>query len=357
MIINLDQWIRSESEADVDDRVFAHDIFISHRRFDLPRKFVSDLAEQGTHVIWDCDMDVRDRRVMHAIGNAMRRSRYVALFVSNNYVDSPWCAAEYLSALSIEERFNIPRALVILESSRAKDRVPRRMARQEQFLANGEGVAQLAAMVNVANRVDAENSQLAQLRRLPTNQLGPATELLSIEEHLNILEQRLTWWFESNAPPSNVSAQAQTSRELMFVMGSPYSEIEDIIREVRNCVLERHSPFKSRDGVDEAALRRVIAVANIVRSALLDPRTSCEAKATSEWLYDFLLKPLLLAVTFNSLRGEATSVYRALCSALATGPEAAKVPIYLRVLNTLLKRGGEVEIIVRQGTLWLIRDR
>lgn len=357
MIVDLDQWIHAEDEASLGGRVFVHDLFISHRRFDLPQEFVSRLRNLDTQVIWDCDLDLRDRRVMHAVGRAMRRSRFVALFVSNNYADSPWCAAEYQSALSIEQRFNVPRALVVLESEHAIDRIPRPMANQRQFHSNGDGVSVLSEFVKAANQAADESPQTKTLRRLPGEQLAPRIDLLAVEEHLNILEQRLAWWSESEMPQPNSSDQERASYKLMEGIGNSYSEVEDIVRGVRECILEKGPTFRKRDGVTQPALRRVVSIASIIASAFAGARTKEETQASAEWLYDFLLKPLLLAVASGELHNEAVSAYRAICAALNAGFQSENVPTYLRVLDAVIENGGDIESIVRKGTLWLIETR
>ena len=82
--------------------MFPHDLFISHRRFDLPNAMVEAISACGANVTWDHDLDLRDRRVLQGIARAMRRARFVALYVSDMFEDSPWCRAEYLNALWVE---------------------------------------------------------------------------------------------------------------------------------------------------------------------------------------------------------------------------------------------------------------
>ena len=83
MIVNLDRWLADETEREAESRIFPHDMFISHRRYDLPHSLVKSLSTSGVNVVWDCDLDLRDRRVMQGVARAMRRSRFVALYVSN----------------------------------------------------------------------------------------------------------------------------------------------------------------------------------------------------------------------------------------------------------------------------------
>jgi TIR domain len=51
MIIDLDQWIREEESADLGERMFPHDIFLSHRRFDLPHAWMEGLSESGIRTV------------------------------------------------------------------------------------------------------------------------------------------------------------------------------------------------------------------------------------------------------------------------------------------------------------------
>lgn len=79
MIVDLDRWLADEQEHVAEGRAFPHDVFISHRRFDLPIGVVDSLSALGAIVVWDCGLDLRDRRVMQGVAHAMRRSRFVAL--------------------------------------------------------------------------------------------------------------------------------------------------------------------------------------------------------------------------------------------------------------------------------------
>ncbi len=357
MIIDLDQWIHEEESADLGERVFPHDIFLSHRRFDLPHAWVESLSESGVRTVWDCDLELRDRRVMHAIARAMRRSRYVALFVSDFYVDSPWCRAEYLSALTVEEKYKVPRALVIAQSEVAAERVPIELRHQQQYLATQTGATALAALVSRGNRTGLDPRLEAAIRQVPSDILSPRVDLLTIEEHLNILEQRLAYWVQSEEPVINVSSQARAAHELMNTIGEPYSEIEDIIREVRNLVLERGPAFKPRVGIGETELRRVASIAALVVASYSKPSKFAAARVSESWLYDFLLKPLLLAVSHENTRESAVVSYRKLCEEMVSGSEAEKISVYLGVLEAVTLGDRDIESLVRQATVSLLQDR
>lgn len=171
MIVDLDRWLAGEQKCVAEGRIFPHDMFISHRRFDLPTGLVDSLSVRGANIVWDCDLDLRDRRVMQGVAHAMRRSRFVALYVSDSYVDSPWCRAEYLNALWIEEKFNVPRALVICESEAALSRVPESLHAVHRFALVREGERELAAFVVSGNSVD-RNAAADLLRRVPGDRLA-----------------------------------------------------------------------------------------------------------------------------------------------------------------------------------------
>lgn len=205
MIVDLDRWLADEQEHVAEGRIFPHDVFISHRRFDLPTGMVDSLSVLGANVVWDCDLDLRDRRVMQGVAHAMRRSRFVALYVSDRYVDSPWCRAEYLNALWIEEKFNILRALVICESEAALSRVPENLHIVRRFVLAGEGERELAGFVVSGNSVDGDPTAAALRHRVPSERLAQDVELLS-------LPSNSTCW--SREPSSGANRESQKSTPL-----------------------------------------------------------------------------------------------------------------------------------------------
>jgi hypothetical protein len=49
MIVDLDRWVADESERESEGSIFPHDMFISHRRFDLPTALVESLSACGAN--------------------------------------------------------------------------------------------------------------------------------------------------------------------------------------------------------------------------------------------------------------------------------------------------------------------
>lgn len=272
MIVDLDRWLAAEQERVAEGRVFPHDVFISHRRFDLPTALVDALSAWGANVVWDCNLDLRDRRVMQGVGRAMRRSRFVALYASDRYVDSPWCRAEYLNALWIEEKYNIPRALVICESEAALSRVPETLQAVRQFVLDSAqaGGRELAAFVVSGN--SAGNATAASLRhRVPNERLAQDVALLSLDEQLTLLEQRTVFWAERGTAEIHVSEKEQATVRLTKLMSDPLSECENIFRDVCTIVFESRATDRRRSGIGLHELTRVINMARAVADGYSQP--------------------------------------------------------------------------------------
>ena len=263
MIVDLDRWLAVEQERVAEGRVFPHDMFISHRRFDLPSDLVEALSAGGANAVWDCDLDLRDRRVMQGVARAMRRSRFVGLYVSDRYVDSPWCRAEYLNALWIKEKYNIRRALVICESNAALSRVPETLQAVRQFVLGQAGERDLAAFVVSGNSVG--NATAEGLRhRVPNERLAQDEGLLSLDEQLNLLEQRTFFWSERGMAEIHASEIERATVSLTHLMADPLTEIEKIFRDVCTIVFESRASDRRRSGIGPQELTRVINMARTV---------------------------------------------------------------------------------------------
>ncbi len=65
------------------------------------------------------------------------------------------------------------------------------------------------------------------------------------------------------------------------------------------------------------------------------PERASELRGLDKWAYDFLLKPVLLAVELKATRSAAVAAYRAVCSALAAGAFWHEVLVYLCVLDAV----------------------
>ncbi len=359
MIVDLDRWLATEQEGVAEGRIFPHDMFISHRRFDFPTGLVDALSARGANPVWDCDLDLRDRRVMQGVARAMRRSRFVALYVSDRYVDSPWCRAEYLNALWIEEKYKIPRALVICESDTALSRVPESLQAARRFLLAEAGEHELAAFVVFENSVG--NTTAEGLRhRVPNERLAQDVGLLSLDEQLNLLEQRTLFWSERGTTEINFAEIERATVHLTQLMSDDLTEAEKVFRDVCTVVFDARASDRRRFGIGPQELTRVIHMARAVAAGYSQPTRGAELRGLDKWAYDFVLKPLLLAVELDETRSEAARTYRALCAALRPGPFGHEVPVYLNVLEAVEAQRQDVASAVSNHRIALYdagRDR
>lgn len=334
MIVDLDHWLATEQERTPDGRVFAHDLFISHRRFDLPNSLIVALSVEGVRPVWDCDLDLRDRRVMQGVSRAMRRSRFVALWVSNHFVDSPWCRAEYLNALWVEQKYGIPRALVVCESETALSRVPDTLRGVRKFIMPVAGPSELAMFVISENVVGNETAH-GLVRRVPHERLCQDVDLLSLDEQLNLLEQRALFFVECGTGEILRSEKERAAEALTQLMADPISEVEKIFREACSMVFESRASDRRRPEIGYRELGRVVAMSRIVADGYRHAARAVEMRGLDRWAYDLVLKLLLLAVELEDTRTEAAAVYRNLCSSLRHGEFAHEVPVYLSVLEAV----------------------
>lgn len=341
MIVDLDRWLAAEQERAQDGRVFAHDMFISHRRFDLPNSLIAALSADGAHPVWDCDLDLRDGRVMQGVARAMRRSRFVALWVSNHFVDSPWCRAEYLNALWVEEKYGIPRALVVCESETAVSRIPDTLRRVRQFVMTSAGRSKLARFIVSENSVGTEAAHDL-FRRVPHERLVQDVGILSLDEQLNLLEQRALFWVERGTAEIHRSAKERATVGLTQLMSDPLTEVETIFREMRSIVFESRASDCRGPEIGRQELSRVVAMSRAVADGYRHSTRAGEMQGVDKWAYDFVLKPLLLAVELEDTRAEAASVYRDVCSSLRRGAYAHEVPVYLSVLEAVEMQNQDV---------------
>ena len=334
MIIDLDRWLAEESAAEPGGRLFPHDLFISHRRFNLPTALIQALRELGVAVVWDCDLDLRDRRVMSGVSRAMRRSRHIALYVSLDYVDSPWCRAEYLNALWVEEKFRFQRAIVICESDEAIVRVPESLLSKARFVVEGGGIQHLAAFAKGGNLIANSPKAERTIRLIPSERLAQSVDELTPDEQLSLLEQRLSFWAEGGIEKISLSQKERQSRDLAAVLGDAITEPEIIFRESQKILLDTVGG-RRREGIDAKELVRVISMAKCILTCYSNQPMNSELRAFDRHVYDLLLKPLLLAVEMNTTRFEAAQAYRALCSAVESGACSHEVSMYRRVLEAV----------------------
>lgn len=340
-IIDLDRWLAVESEAVPDGRLFAHDVFISHRRFELPQSVVESLRQAGLAVVWDNDLDLRDRRVIQGVDRAMHRSRYVALFVSNTFLDSPWCRAEYLNAIRVEKQYGVQRAIVLCESTDAIPRIPRDLTDAKRFIVDGDGITFLSQLVRRGNTAGADEEQEAAFSRLPQRMLGHSTNALSYNERLNLLEQRLLFWAEQGEGPISLSTKDKRTRLLArHTLGDPITEPEIIFREVADVIVGAtlFEP-QCRKGIDAPELERVIRMCACVVDAYSKEARLNDLGSFEKWAFDYMLKPLLIAVERTDLRSVSASIYRKLCASFREQKLSREIPIYLQILSEV-ENGG-----------------
>lgn len=345
MIVDLDRWLAAEQERASDGRVSAHDMFISHRRFDLPTSLIAALSADGAHPVWDGDLDLRDRRVMQGVARAMRRSRFVALWVSNHFVDSPWCRAEYLNALWVEEKYGIPRALVVCESEIALSHIPDTLRGVRQFVMTSAGRSELTTYVVSENSVGSETAHIL-LQRVPHERFAQNVDILSLDEQLNILEQRTLFWVERGTAEINRSVKERATGALTQLMSDPLTEVETIFRSVCQVVFESRASDRRRPEIGRQELSRVVAMSRAVADGYTRPAREREMEGLDKWAYDFVLKPLLLAVEPGDTRAEAAAVYRDVCSGLRRGAFAREVPAYLSVLEGVEKQNQDAAFAI-----------
>src|ERR1022692_2760116 len=289
MIIDLDRWLAEESAAEPGGRLFPHDLFISHRRFNLPTALIQALRELDLTVAWDCDLDLRDRRVMSGVSRAMRRSRYIALYASLDYVDSPWCRAEYLNALWVEEKFRFQRAIVICESDEAIVRVPESLLGKARFVVEGGGIQDLTAFAKGGNLIANFPKAEGTIRLIPSERLAQSVDELTPDEQLSLLEQRLSFWAESGIEEISLSHKERQSRDLAAALGDAITEPEIIFLEAQK-ILSDTVGCRRREGIDAKELVRVISMAKCILTCYSDQSKHSELRAFEGRVYDLLLK-------------------------------------------------------------------
>lgn len=125
-------------------------------------------------------------------------------------------------------------------------------------------------------------------------------------------------------------------------MSDPLTEVEKIFRDVCTIVFESRASERRRPGIGAQELTRVVNMARSVASGYSQPARAAELAGLDKWAYDFVLKPLLLAVELKDTRSEAVSAYRALCSALKLGAFGHEVPVYQNVLEAVEGQGQDV---------------
>ena len=326
--LDLDKFLADLPAPADPDRLFAFDLFVSHRNYDSPVGLISALEREGVKVTWDRGLDLRDRRVIHAVDREMSQSRSLALYVSSTYEESLWCRAEYLSALHIGKRANAPVVLTLIESEAARKKLPPDLRCAETYTVSPEGLATLAKILRARNkRMDNPISKF-----LRTNGwLTVDTKLLARSEQLKLLRERLEFWVEHSDDLTNMSSKEMKVKILTIFMGEPLTELEIILREAAGIVTLPSPSSRPRfaPGLCDADWQVFVDLAELTSRAAM-PHLSHFWKASEEWLWDFLLKPLVGAIQREETAKRAAAAYHLICEQIRSEP---KLRLYLDVLQ------------------------
>jgi TIR domain len=132
-------------QASWGQRAFQYDAFLCHNSDDAAALRLRDeLRERGATIWYDSDADLRDRRLAGRIGEALFHSRFVILSISEQFRDSMWCRAEYLTGLSTQR-------LLVAVASPAPP-VPAELANVPRFaLATAGALDELTRVVRTGN--------------------------------------------------------------------------------------------------------------------------------------------------------------------------------------------------------------
>ncbi|MHC2148351.1 TIR domain-containing protein [Pseudomonas sp. 210_17 TE3656] len=339
-LLDLDELLQQANQAGEDnDRRFARDVFISHRQSDKPIEFIQRLKTCGVQVAWDLDLDLRDRRVIKAISRLMSTSYSLVLYVSSTFEDSLWCKAEYLSALQSEQDGAPTRVMVVLQNEQARERVPPVLSAAPCYLATDTD-----ALVGVLLE---GNSKVADPLKVSVSVLQLNEAVLSTEEILNLLEQRLEYWVESAGDLVNVGEDEKRLAYVLEHTGQPYTELEDILRDVKNCAVGRDEVYTRPLSI--ISLQRLVCIGQRVAHCLADDTASHSAAASRVWIYGLMLCPLLCAVLNDTTRQSALQVYESICQQLENSPEAVFVPVYRHVAERVVLDPENIENILLEA--------
>lgn len=352
MLIDLDKAIAEEEFPSRSDRLFPYEIFLSHRRHDIPHDTLRTLRKLDVRISWDNDLDLRDRRVSQRVARAMRLSRYIVRFVSDQYDDSPWCRAEYLNGLWVERMFGLVRSVTLCQSPVAARRVPLALADSKTFIAPGD-LPQLARFARTGNLLDEDKTLARRFGRVPRNRLSQSEEELTTKECLNLLEQRLEFWQAASVSRIALSEREKNSRDLSSMLGDPITELEVIFRDVLRIIVVPGMSLVRRENIGVAELQCLTRMAQVVESAYASDAHLEELRSFEPRLYELLLKPMLLAVECNGVEG-AREAFSALCARHGSPHRNSETEIFLEML-TLVDSGistPEQAVSKKRVDLW-----
>ncbi|OGW49111.1 MAG: hypothetical protein A2V62_02490 [Nitrospirae bacterium RBG_19FT_COMBO_58_9] len=221
-------------------------------------------------------------------------------------------------------------------------RIPETLYTVRRFVLGREGERELAEFVVSGNSDDGNPTAAALRHRVSSERLAQDVEVLSLDEQLNLLEQRTIFWSERGTAKINAAKKEQATVRLTELMSDPLTEAEKIFRDVCTIVFESRASEHRRPGIGPQELTRVVNMARSVADGYSQSARAAELVGLDKWAYDLALKPLLLAVELEDTRSEAAVAYRALCSALKLGALGHEVPVYLSVLEAVESQRRDV---------------
>jgi hypothetical protein len=117
IVTKIEDFFEPEWNESLGRRLFFYDGFISHRRNDDSQQLQKALEKENLKIWHDQNSDIRDRKVAEKVNRAIRASRFVIVFLSDNFSSSIWFRAEYLLAISAERKTNTRRVIVVTDSA------------------------------------------------------------------------------------------------------------------------------------------------------------------------------------------------------------------------------------------------
>ena len=154
---------------------------------------------------------------------------------------------------------------------------------------------------------------------LRTNEwLTVDTKLLARSEQLKLLRERLDFWVEHSDDLTNMSSKEMKAKILTIFIGEPLTELEIILREVVTLTSPSSRPWFAPD-LSDADWHLFVDLAELATRVAM-PRLSHFWKASEEWLWDFLLKPLLGAIRREETAKRAADAYGLICEQIWREP-------------------------------------
>jgi hypothetical protein len=347
-VLDLDQafpraWVDAEG-----CRAFQFDAFLSHNRDDGSERLLSALSDRGVVAWHDGNADLRDRKVLNAVGRAIDASRTIVLCAGAAFRDSHWIQAEYLPALKVEGNGHLTR-VVIAELEPGGGALPGPLRHCPRFACSQTD--QLAEFLIGQNRLPSEPGEAAtspasrprnyqELRSsadpLPPDYIPPADSTTSVL--LKVLHESFDeiathaagdesyYWL--TAPMSWATRDWSSAPPFASVDGA-------LLRELGLRAAASASPDNRAGGVSlliacDRAWRLPASLADVL-DALRNERDSSVIAVAAEWLaedVDRITRADLALVQLLALRNPA--LFRA--TELMPAAERFAAPVRCRVL-------------------------